>query len=130
MKTLPLTFTISTPPPSLNVLLRMHWGERVKLKRRIRREVYAQMTCHRILFAPPFPDPVTLTGTRWGKQKLDPDNLIGSLKPVIDALVWSQVLLDDTEQYLAIGKIRQEKLRKGEVARLELTIDWKETEHD
>ena len=47
-----------------------------------------------------------------GKEKLDPDNLIGSLKPVIDALVWSQVLIDDTEQYLAIGKIRQEKLKK------------------
>ena len=32
----------------------------------------------------------TLTGIRYGKKALDPDNLIGSLKPVIDALVWAE----------------------------------------
>ena len=124
MKSLPLTFTISTPPPSLNVLLRMHYRERGKLIIRIRLEVWAQVhDPKRIRNAN---RQVTLTGTRYGKKALDPDNLIGSLKPVLDALVWAEVLIDDTEQYIAIGKIRQEKLKKGEVARLELTIDWKE----
>ena len=130
MKTLPLTFTISTPPPSLNVLLRMHWRERGRLQHRIRDEVWAQLLNNSPLEAKlnpigyPSLKPKTLTGIRYGKKALDPDNLIGSLKPVIDALVWAGVLIDDTEQYLAIGKFRQEKLKKGEVARLELTIDW------
>ena len=126
----PLKITISTPPPSLNVLLRMHYHKRVKLKRRIRLEVWAQtggrafrgpdVLPHHLLY------PVTITGTRYGKQPLDPDNLIGSLKPVIDALVWCKVLFDDTEKHVSIGEIKQKKLPKGEVARLELTIERRE----
>ena len=119
---MPIQFTISTPPPSLNVLLRMHYRERTKLKRRIRIELWAQvLDAERIRCSN---RQLILTGTRYGKKALDPDNLIGSLKPVIDALVWLEVLVDDTEQYLTIGKIRQEKLRKGEVSRLELDLDW------
>ena len=60
--------------------------------------------------------PVTITGTRYGKQPLDPDNLIGSLKPVIDALVSCNCLEDDTEKHVSIGEIKQKKLPKGEVS--------------
>lgn len=116
-----LKITISLPPPSLNVLLNMHYRDRVKLKRRIRREVWVQVVAqkarHGFLF------PVTITGIRYGKKPLDPDNLIGSLKPVIDALVWAMVMADDTEKHVSIGTIEQRKLPKGQVARLELTIE-------
>ena len=122
----PLKITISTPPPSLNVLLRMHYHKRVKLKRRIRLEVWAQTRMQGIRGYRPIMDKVTITGTLWGKQPLDPDNLIGSLKPVIDALVRGQVLIDDTEKHISIGEIKQKKLPKGEVARLELTIERRE----
>ena len=122
----PLQITISLPPPSLNVYLNMHWRERVKVKRRIRREVWMQLLGVLKMYAgrvQPWTVPVVITGTRWGKKPLDPDNLIGSLKPVIDALVWSAVLVDDTEQHVSIGEIRQRKLPNGEVARLELSIE-------
>ena len=123
MKTLKIT--ISLPPPSLNVLLNMHYRDRVKLKKRIRREVWVQVVAqerrHPLLF------PVTISGTRWGKQRLDPDNLIGSLKPVIDALRWAMVIDDDTEKHVSIGAIKQRKLPKGQVARLELTIKRRES---
>ena len=119
-----------TPPPSLNVLLRMHWRERKRLQHRIRQEVWAQVNGDAWMILPNPHRQVKLTGIRYGKKALDPDNLIGSLKPVIDALVHSLLLIDDTEQYLAIGKIRQEKLKKGEVARLEITIDWRKTDED
>ena len=74
----------------------------------------------------PIMDKVTITGTRWGEQPLDPDNLIGSLKPVIDALVLCWVFEGDTEKHVSIGEIKQKKLPKGEVARLELTIERRE----
>lgn len=117
----PLKITISLPPPSLNVLLRMNIREQVNLKKRIRREVWVQVVAQKHRHA--FPFQVTITGTRWGKQDLDPDNLIGSLKPVIDALVWCQVLEDDTEKQVSIGVLKQRKLPKGQVARLELLIE-------
>ena len=117
-----ITITISTPPPSLNVLLRMHYRERVKLKRRIRLEVFAQLAYNRLLGISPFPHPVKITGVRYGKQPLDYDNLIGSLKPVIDALRWNKVIKDDSPIYVSFGKIQQKKLGRGEVSRLELTI--------
>ena len=119
-----LKITISLPPPSLNVLLNMHYRDRVKLKRRIKREVWVQVVAQKL--GPAFPFQVKITGTRWGKQKLDPDNLIGSLKPVIDALVWNKVLQDDTEKHVFIGAIKQRKLPKGQVARLELLIERRE----
>ena len=70
-----------------------------------------------------FPYPVTLTGVRYGKQPLDEDNLVGSLKPVIDALRWCKVIKDDSPRFVSIGKIKQKKLPRGEVARLELIIE-------
>ena len=91
----PLTITISTPPPSLNVLLRMNHHQRTRLNRRIRLEVWGQLRQRRIIRPIPlfrrivFPYPVTLTGFRYGKQPLDADALIaepGEGAPVIDAL--------------------------------------------
>ena len=111
--------TISTPPPTLNRLLRMHYRERGRLKQRIQREVWAQVqqqgfkhAIHRAL----------ITGRRYGPKTLDEDNLIGSLKPVIDALGWCQVIVDDTPDHLKIGEIEQIKIKPREVARLELTV--------
>ena len=72
-------------------------GESVgELQHRIRQEVWAQVLgsgLKEIILNPigrSFSKPKMLTGTRYGKKALDPDNLIGSLKPVIDALVWAE----------------------------------------
>ena len=111
--------TISTPPPSLNKLLNMHYMARSRLKRRIQTEVWAQVRQRRFkgtLYK------ALLTGTRYGPKTLDEDNLIGSLKPVIDALRWSHVIIDDTPDHLKIGEIKQIKIKPKEVARLELTV--------
>ena len=127
-----LTITISTPPPSLNVLLRMNHHQRTRLNRRIRLEVWGQLRQRRIIRPIPlfrrivFPYPVTLTGVRYGKQPLDEDNLAGSLKPVIDALRWCKVITDDSPRFVSIGKIKQKLLPRGEVARLELIIERRE----
>ena len=114
--------TISTPPPSLNKLLRMHYLARGRLKRRIQKEVWFQVKHHRAKGFKGTMRRALLSGTRYGPKPLDEDNLIGSLKPVIDALCWSHVISDDTPDHLKIGEIKQIKIRPGRVARLDLTV--------
>ena len=97
----------------------MHYMERWRLSQRIQREVWAQVRQQRFkgtLYK------ALLTGTRYGPKTLDEDNLIGSLKPVIDALCWIQVIIDDTPDHLKIGEIKQIKIKPKEVARVDLTV--------
>lgn len=50
---------------------------------------------------------VTLSATLYHKKPYDPDNLPGSLKPVLDALVNIGYLKNDSSKELALGEIRQ-----------------------
>ena len=68
-------------------------------------------------FAPPsqyqFTRRVLITAERFSSCTMDPDNLIGSLKPVIDGLRHCGVIEDDTEKHVRIGEIKQIKSKAG-----------------
>ena len=98
-----LTFKIMPPPPSPNVTLRMNWHKRHK----IFLDIYWQVrTCVRY-GGDTFTRRVLITAERFSRGKLDPDNLIGSLKPVIDGLRHCGVIADDTAQHVRLGEIDQ-----------------------
>ena len=122
MKT--LRIKIATPPPTLNVMLRKHHMSRSRINNRIYTEVMAEVRSQvQKKDLPLFGGaPVRITGTRYSNSPLDPDNLIGSLKPVIDGLRHCGAILDDTENHVTIGKIRQIKLR-GRVSKLVICIE-------
>jgi hypothetical protein len=49
---------------------------------------------------------------RYGRLLLDPDNLVGAHKPVVDALKNNGFILDDTGDHIELD-VRQEKVPKG-----------------
>ena len=107
-----LTIIVMPPPPSLNKMLRLHWHKRNGLFRDIYWQVHAGL--HRRSDGPdcwrlrePFAGRVVITAERFSRGKLDPDNLIGSLKPVIDGLRHCGVIEDDTAQHVRLGEIEQ-----------------------
>ena len=64
---------------------------------------------------------VVIQAERYAPRKLDPDNFIGSLKPVIDGLWVCGAIKDDTEKYVRIGICKQHKVKRTE-ERLVVTI--------
>lgn len=61
-----------------------------------------------------------LTVTRSSPRALDPDNLVGGLKPVIDALRRMNLIHDDDPESLTLD-VRAQKARHG-ATRLELAV--------
>lgn len=108
-KTPVLKIVVTPPPPSPNVTLRMNYHKRNKLFRDIYWQVRASGGCDRSEFS----GRVVITAERFSRGKLDPDNLIGSLKPVIDGLRYCGVIADDTDKHVRLGAIRQATLNKG-----------------
>jgi len=112
--------TIKPPPPGPNGskgLFRMHWSRRLKLKKRIKAEVWAQT-----VLQPKPKGKILVSATRYAIKTMDPDNLIASLKIPIDCLVDLKICKDDSPGYLELGTMKQEKVRKRALERLELSI--------
>jgi len=86
-----LEISIPHIPPALNRTLRMHYHKRHK----IYQEWYGMMRS-KIKEKPSKPlELYTLTITRCYYRQLDFDGLVGSYKPVADALKMHNVILDD-----------------------------------
>ena len=119
-----LQITVSTAPPTLNAMLRKHHMSRSRINNRIYMEVLAEVRSQvQKKDLPLFGgEPVRITGTRYSRWPLDPDNLIGSLKPVIDGLRHCGAIPDDTSDHVTIGEIRQMRLR-GRVSKLVICIE-------
>lgn len=79
------------PTPSLNETRRWHWAKRAKLKSQYLAMIAAQ---HPEWVRCPT-DKRKLVITRYGKRKLDYDNLCGGSKALIDALVTAGFIADD-----------------------------------
>ena len=120
-----IEFTIIPPPPSLNVMLNMHWGRRTKLKRRLVKEVWAQVAGSKHHKWVPLPrGQMVIHATRYAIRLLDGfDNYPGSLKWVVDALVKLQVIRDDTDEYLTAGHLTQVKVHHRKDERLVLIVE-------
>ena len=129
MKTMILT--LEPPPPSPNTVIRWHWRKRARLFRDTAWQVYCALLQTpkgqfktNIQYRSEY-KPIRISGTRFHKlgKALDPDNLIGSLKPVIDGLVKSGLIPDDTDEFVTLGEFTQRSF--GGKPHLELRIEQK-----
>jgi Holliday junction resolvase RusA-like endonuclease len=117
--TAPLTFTVPGVFPSLNVLLKWHWGKRAKHRSEIDKAIKygAEWTLTReltekrvmsvdIVIYQPF-------------RRLDEDNAHGSMKPVVDALRSLGLIYRDSPKWLR--KTITQKIDRAN-PRVEITI--------
>jgi hypothetical protein len=104
-------------PPSLNVLLRMHWARRAKLKSGVYLLVWV---LGREAGIPP------ATGKRRVSLRLtvvnrshamDPDN---ALKVLMDACVQAKFLVDDRAEFCELGRV---EIVKGARKRTEIVLE-------
>ena len=120
-KSTPIQFTIAPPPPSPNKMLRLHYFQRNDITHGIYTQVLAAVraiTIKRPVFGHRL---IVIEAKRHAPRKMDPDNFIGSLKPVIDGLRQCGAIADDTVKQVQIGDCRQHIAKRSE-ARLVVTL--------
>lgn len=115
-----MTIHIPHLAPGLNGkrgLIRMHWSERKSLTRLWTTLVRASV------MTPPRLTSCDLTYTRHTTRLMDWDNLAGSCKIPLDALVHAGILVDDAPEVIRTLTVRQErvKTRKGQGTTIEIT---------
>ena len=94
-----LEFEVSSPTPSNNQLLRMHWAVRGRKQRALTKEVWAITTLNVWAWSPP-PAHVKVSIRRIGRRRLDHDNLYGGTKMLIDSLTACHLIQDDDEKHI------------------------------
>lgn len=120
-----LEFDIPGLPRTPNFLLGRHWRTRSshasKWKAYVNREVYLRwkgLPAER----------VKLTLTRFSSSQPDDDNLRGSFKPVVDGLVQSGVMRDDSPKHLVESVYRWER-RPARLGFIRVLIEEVELPH-
>ena len=95
---------------SPNKMLRMHWAVRRKLKREIVAELELRVMPFLLKNEIPFRKcHIVVERHISGRHKfMDPDNLVGSMKMLIDAMRELGIINDDTPEHVVITA-RQEK---------------------
>lgn len=61
--------------------------------------------------------------TRFGCRLLDPDNLQGGVKPLVDCIKESGLIWDDSPDWLELD-VRQQKVARKDEQRTEVEIIW------
>jgi hypothetical protein len=106
-------------PPSVNVLLSLHWAKRSRVKR----SVADTIALHRYLGPRRIPDAVrkrrvSVSITVSGRGGMpDPDNV---LKVLLDACTANRLIVDDSAACVEIGDVR---VRRGQETRTILELE-------
>ena len=115
-----LQFQIAELPFGLNRLLRMHWRVRNNERDAWRLKVRAALGRN----VPEFPGRVMIEYTAYRVKLQDKDNNTSSFKMIGDALVFYNIIRDDSPKYIDEDKsrYRQEKVAHFADQRIEVTI--------
>lgn len=106
-----LSFEIQGLPKTPNQLLRKHWSVVSKNANQWKRLVGLSTRGK----TPRAPLPLAqLTLIRFGTRLMDYDGLVTSFKPVVDGLIESQVIEDDSWNHVGRWDVSQFKVSKGE----------------
>jgi len=100
-------FTINKATPSLNTWQRMHFRTRHKAKKWWLEQVWAAKQEHSITDAKCKRKVIV---TRYGKM-MDADNLAAGCKPLLDAMVKCELLVDDSPEWLILETQQVEENR-------------------
>ena len=95
-----ITLEIPRIPESPNDLRRFHWRHRYRHDQLWKDEVRYAVLQSKPLNIPFAKAKVSID--RRSRGRLDPDNLVSSMKPVIDALRHARVLADDTVDHIEL----------------------------
>lgn len=116
-----LQIEINALPKSLNKTLRSYWAEQ---RRQHQWWHFAVGLKIRQKDLPPKPlEKATIRVTRHFYRSLDFDGLVGSMKPVIDALVTNGVLIDDNWKVTGPWIMNQKHRAKKDGPLLEVTVE-------
>lgn len=107
-------------PCPLNVALRKHYKARHNDK--LRWYNYIQAETHGKRPQKPLTRAL-ITITRYSSRTLDFDGLAGSLKPVVDALKISNIIIDDSWKVTGPWVLDQKFKPRAEGERLEIRVD-------
>ena len=119
MKKFECSFTIDRVPHSLNKKLRTHWrGQRKESKSW---DVIIMLEADQLKPASPL-NRAKLSLTRHSHRMLDYDGLVGSMKPVVDALVECGFLRDDSWGVTGQWNVDQVFRSQSEGQMLEVSI--------
>lgn len=89
-------------PLALNEMLRIGWRHRHRHNQLWNQEVfYALQQAGYMQPRTPYPR-ARVTIDRGGRREMDPDNLVGTIKPVVDALRYAHVLVDDSSKHIEL----------------------------
>lgn len=88
-------------PASPNYFRGKHWRHRHRDSKMWNQEIYYAVHQARVHHDAPY-EKVKVVIERRSRGELDPDNLYGSVKPVIDALRYAHVLVDDSPAHLEL----------------------------
>ena len=114
-----LDFEIMGTPPSLNA--RLHWRARHRENAKWKSLVGTSVL---LFHRPPYPLPrAKLTLTKFSIQRPDYDNLVTSMKPIIDGLVECGVLVDDHWDIIGMPDCRWEKCSHKNEARIRVRVE-------
>jgi Holliday junction resolvase RusA-like endonuclease len=98
-----ITLEIPRVPPSINELSGYGWRARHRVSKVWQQEVWAAVTNGRFHFTQNLPFPRAKVAIhRISRGRMDPDNLVGCMKPVIDALRYARVLVDDSPDHIEL----------------------------
>lgn len=116
-----ITVYAATPTP--NTWVRAHWSKYQKIKKEWLNRIWEATIEHygRGKFGPPVKN-ASLTIERRGLKRLDYDNLVGGLKPVLDALTKLGYLEDDTNDVIETLSAKQQIVRSRSDVGTEITI--------
>ncbi len=84
------------PSPSQNVWQSMHWRKRNEF---IHNMTFAFLAARNAVLWPR--ERVLVTVQRFSHKQLDPDNMVGGCKGILDAIVHAKLAVDDTSQWMA-----------------------------
>jgi len=106
-------------PPSANVYQRAHWAVKRRLRQRFAWIMRTELMLQTIPAPPTGKRSVTITIHR--NRALDPDNLTGGCKPLIDAMRDIGLIKNDSPKWITLS-VAQVPCRKGQ-ERTEIEIN-------
>ncbi len=111
-----IAFTFPGRLKSPNEILGRHWSVKHKERNRLFLEVFAAIRKGKV----DYPMNVRVTQFRW--RMLDPDNLVGSCKPLLDALKGLGWLVDDRAKWCTLH-VEQRKPAPGAIEEVRLELE-------
>jgi hypothetical protein len=115
------SFVLEIPriPESPNNFLGFHWRHRQNNSKLWQQEVYFALRKGHLGPALPYPK-ARVHIERRSRGQLDPDNLVGCVKPIIDALRYALVLIDDSPDHLMLQVTQIRSFRLPPRTRIEI----------